>query len=360
MAGRQENGARAVERSGMNFSAHSRRARVRAALFVFVAAITSLAAGCGRNQSAPAGATGEAAAPAATVSASSPAAKPQIALVMKSLANEFFQTMQRGAEAHQKTHAADYSLLANGIKDEQDVSRQQQLVEQMIGQKVQAIVLAPADSKALVPVCKKAAEAGIPVVNIDNKFDGNVLRDQNVVLPFVGPDNRKGARAAGDYLAKRLRPGDKVAIIEGAPNAFNGAERKRGFEDAMKAAGITIAASQSGYWETDRANQAVAAILTDQPDLKAVLCANDSMALGAVAAVRAAGKQKQIQIVGFDNISAAQELIKSGQMLCSVDQHGDQLAVYGIEYALDLVKNKKTPADKETPVDLVTAETLQR
>ena len=308
--------------------------------------------GCGpKNEAAPSGSA--ALAPAA-------AEKPQVALVMKSLANEFFQTMQKGAEAHQKAHAGEYALLANGIKDEQDVSRQQQLVEQMIGQKVQAIVIAPADSKALVPVCKKAVEAGIPVINIDNKFDADVLKDQNVALPFVGPDNRKGARAAGEFLAKRLKAGDKVAIIEGAPNAFNGIQRKLGFEDALKAAGITIAASQSGYWETDKANQAVAAILTDQPDLKAVLCANDSMALGAVAAVRAAGKQGQVLVVGFDNISAAQELVKNGQMLCTVDQHGDQLAVYGIEYALDMVKNKKAPADKETPVDLVTADTLKK
>ncbi len=348
-ADEQEAAARRVEGNGMNTAK-------RCALFLPLLTILTLTlSGCGRDETPPS--PGDAAPTTAAVPA---AEKPQIALVMKSLANEFFQTMQKGAEDHQKAHAAEYALLANGIKDEQDVSRQQQLVEQMIGQKVQAIVIAPADSKALVPVCKKAVDAGIPVVNIDNKFDADVLKDQNVALPFVGPDNRKGAREAGDYLAKRLKTGDKVAIIEGAPNAFNGVQRKMGFEDAMKAAGITIAASQSGYWETDKANQAVAAILTDQPDLKAVLCANDSMALGAVAAVKAAGKQGKVLIVGFDNISAAQELVKNGQMLCTVDQHGDQLAVYGIEYALDMVKNKKAPADKETPVDLVTADTLKK
>ncbi len=342
----QEPPVRRVEDSRMN-------AAKRFAFFLPLVAVLAVAlSGCGRDETAGA--------PAATTASVPAAEKPQIALVMKSLANEFFQTMQKGAEEHQKAHAADYSLLANGIKDEQDVSRQQQLVEQMIGQKVRAIVIAPADSKALVPVCKKAVDAGIPVVNIDNKFDADVLKDQKVALPFVGPDNRKGARAAGDFLAKRLKAGDKVAIIEGAPNAFNGIQRKSGFEDAMKAAGVTVAASQSGYWETDKANQAVAAILTDQPDLKAILCANDSMALGAVAAVKAAGKQGKIQVVGFDNISAAQELVKNGQMLCTVDQHGDQLAVYGIEYALDMVKNKKSPADKETPVDLVTADTLKK
>ncbi|MEJ7708304.1 MAG: substrate-binding domain-containing protein [Pyrinomonadaceae bacterium] len=81
--------------------------------------------------------------------------KPRIALVMKSLANEFFQTMENGAKMHQRENAAKYDLLANGIKDELDVGRQVELMEQMIAQRVDAIVIAPADSKALVAVCKK-------------------------------------------------------------------------------------------------------------------------------------------------------------------------------------------------------------
>ncbi|HVU28290.1 MAG TPA: sugar ABC transporter substrate-binding protein [Verrucomicrobiae bacterium] len=286
-------------------------------------------------------------------------AKPRIALVMKSLANEFFLTMENGAKAHQQAHSDEYELLANGIKDELDVSRQIDLVEQMIAQKVDAIVIAPADSKALIPVCKKAQQAGIVVVNIDNKFDDNVLDSSGVKFPFIGPDNRKGARAVGDFLAQKLKSGDKVVIIEGAPNAFNGIERRLGFEDAMKAAGMNIVSSQSGYWETDKANEIVAALLTEYPDLKAVLCANDSMALGAVAALRSAGKSNQIFVVGFDNIAAIQQLLKEGKVLATADQHADQLAVFGIEYALEMLKNKTEPADRETPVDLITAETLQ-
>jgi ribose transport system substrate-binding protein len=286
------------------------------------------------------------------------AAKPRVALIMKSLANEFFLTMENGAKAHQQAHSADYDLIANGIKDELDVSRQIDLVEQMISQRVNAIVIAPADSKALIPVCKKAQQAGVTVVNIDNKFDDAVLTSSGVKFPFVGPDNRKGAKAVGEVLARKLKSGDKVAIIEGAPNAFNGVQRKLGFEEAMKAAGLNIVSSQSGYWETDKANQVVAAVATEHPDLKAVLCANDSMALGAVAALRAAGKLDRVLVVGFDNIAAAQQLLKEGKLLATADQHADQLAVFGIEYALEMLKKKSTPSDRETPVDLVTAESL--
>jgi ribose transport system substrate-binding protein len=218
--------------------------------------------------------------------------KPKIALIMKSLANEFFKTMEEGARSHHKEHTGEYDLTVVGIKDEEDVAKQIDLVELMIAQKVDAIVIAPADSKAMVPVCKRAMDAGITVVNIDNKFDAGVLADKDVKIPVVGPDNRKGARLAGEYLAGRLRPRDKVAIIEGVPNAFNGIQRTLGFEDAMKVGGMNIVSSQTAYWETAKANQVVSALVTEYADLKAVLCANDSMALGAVAAIKAVGKER--------------------------------------------------------------------
>lgn len=285
--------------------------------------------------------------------------KPKIALIMKSLANEFFKTMEEGAVAHHKENSDQYDLTVVGIKDEQDVAKQIDYVESIMAQKVDAIVIAPADSKALVPVCKRAMDAGIIVVNIDNKFDAAVLADKGVKIPFVGPDNRKGARLAGIYLASKLKPGDKVAIIEGIPNAFNGIQRMLGFEDAMKAGRMNIVSSQSGYWETSKAEPIVSALITEYADLKAVLCANDSMALGAIAAIRAAGKSDDVLVVGFDNITAVQRLLKEGKILCTVDQHADKLALYGIEYALEMLKGQGTPSDKETPVELITAETLQ-
>jgi ribose transport system substrate-binding protein len=280
--------------------------------------------------------------------------RPVVALVMKSLANEFFQTMEAGARTHQAQHDREYRLVTNGIKDELDVARQVDLVEQMIAQRVSAIVLAPADSKALVPVAAKAQQAGIVVVNIDNRLDREVLASRGVRVPFVGPDNRAGAAKVGDHLAGRLASGDAVAILEGAPNAFNGVQRKLGFEDAIGRARLRLVSSQTANWETSQASQVAAAMLTAHPDLKALLCANDSMALGAVAAVRAAGREGRVFVVGFDNISAVRPLLAEGRMLATADQHGDLLAVYGIEYAREILKTKATPADRETPVDLIT------
>ena len=286
-------------------------------------------------------------------------ARPVVALVMKSLANEFFKTMEDGARRHQAAHQASYELVATGIKDEQDVARQIALVEQMMARRVQAIVLAPADSKALVSVTRRAVDAGIVVVNIDNRLDRDAMAERGLTVPFVGPDNRAGALAVGRAVAKRLAAGDPIAILEGAPNAFNGIERTRGFGDAAREAGLRIIRSQTANWETARASQVVSALVTEEPGVKAILCANDSMALGAIAALKAAGRQGGVLVAGFDNISAVQALVKSGDVVATADQHGDQLAVFGIEYALQQLSTPgATPVDRQTPVDLITADRL--
>ncbi|WP_312379424.1 sugar ABC transporter substrate-binding protein [Pseudomonas oryzihabitans] len=285
------------------------------------------------------------------------AEKPKVALVMKSLANEFFLTMEDGAKTYQKEHSANFDLISNGIKDETDTSSQIRIVEQMIVSKVDALVIAPADSKALVPVLKKASDAGIKVVNIDNRLDPEVLKSKSLDIPFVGPDNRKGARLVGEYLAKQLKQGDQVGIIEGVSTTTNAQQRTAGFKDAMEAAGMKIVGVQSGNWEIDKGNAVAAAMLNEYPDLKALLAGNDSMALGAVSAVRAAGKKGQVQIVGYDNIKAIHPMLKDGRVLATADQFAAKQAVFGIEAALKLVKGEPTGAKDgviETPVELVT------
>lgn len=288
-----------------------------------------------------------------------PSHRPKVALVMKSLANEFFSTMEAGAKRHHTVHHDRYDLLTGGIKDEQDIGKQMDLVAQMVARGVDAIVLAPADSKALITAAKRALAAGVVVVNIDNKLDSEILNAKGLRISFVGPSNRQGARLAGAHLATRLERDAKVVIIEGVATAQNARERRLGFEDAIKEAHLRLVATQAANWEMGKANQIVSALLSEHPDLKGILCANDTMALGAVAAVKAAKKAGQVHIVGFDNIQAANDLVRSNGLLATVEQHGDQLAVFGIEYALDLLAQRTAPADKQTLVELVTREALQ-
>ncbi|WLH77625.1 MULTISPECIES: sugar ABC transporter substrate-binding protein [unclassified Pseudomonas] len=301
-------------------------------------------------------AAASAALPLSSAFADDAAAKPKVGLVMKSLANEFFVTMQDGAKTYQKEHAADFDMITNGIKNETDTSAQIDIVNQMILAKVNAIVIAPADSKALVTVLKKASDAGIKVVNIDNRLDPDVLKSKHLDIPFVGPDNRKGSKLVGDYLAKHLAAGDKVGIIEGVPTTTNAQQRTAGFKDAMDAAGMKIVSTQSGNWEIDQGNKIAAAMLSETPDLKALLAGNDNMALGAVSAVRAAGKAGKVLVVGYDNIEAIKPMLQDGRVLATADQAAAQQAVFGIQNALKLVKGEKVDAKDgviETPVELV-------
>ncbi|WP_415770071.1 sugar ABC transporter substrate-binding protein [Pseudomonas sp. LB3P38] len=284
--------------------------------------------------------------------------KPKVALVMKSLANEFFLTMEDGAKAYQKDHSGDFELISNGIKDETDTAGQTRIVEQMILAKVNALVIAPADSKAMVPVIKKAIDSGITVINIDNQLDPAVVKSKNITVPFVGPDNRKGARLVGEYLAKQLKAGDEVGIIEGVSTTTNAQQRTAGFKDAMEAAQIKVVSLQSGDWEIDKGNKVAASILSEYPQVKALLAGNDSMAVGAVSAVRAAGKAGKVQVVGYDNINAIKPMLKDGRVLATADQFAAKQAVFGIETALKIIKGEKVDSGTngviETPVELVT------
>ncbi|WP_031358929.1 sugar ABC transporter substrate-binding protein [Caballeronia sordidicola] len=286
------------------------------------------------------------------------AKKPVVALVMKSLANEFFLTMETGAKDYQAHNASKFTLISNGIKDETDTANQIRIVEQMIVSKVDALVIAPADSKALVPVIKKAVDAGIIVVNIDNQLDPEVLKSKDLNVPFVGPDNAKGAKLVGDYLAKKLKSGDEVGIIEGVSTTTNAQQRTAGFKQAMQAGGMKVVALQSGDWEIDKGNAVASQILNANPNIKALLCGNDNMALGAVAAVRAAGKAGKVYVVGYDNINAIKPMLADGRVLATADQYAAKQAVFGIDTALKALsahqKQSELSSVVETPVNLVT------
>src|SRR5262249_33348224 len=213
----------------------------------------------------------------------------------------------------------------------------------------------------VVRVLKGAQEGKILVVNIDNKLDADVLKQAGLSIPFVGPDNRAGARKVGEALAAKLKAGDKVAIIEGITTAFNGQQRRLGFEDAMKAAGMNIVSVQSGNWEMEKANAVASAMLSEHPDLKAILCANDNMALGAnenmpwagFGSIQAAEKQGKVWGVGLKNSAATNRIVGGGGWFQPANQHADQLAVFGIEAELKFLRGGAPPADQTTAVDLV-------
>jgi ribose transport system substrate-binding protein len=279
---------------------------------------------------------------------------PRIALVMKSLANPFFVTMAAGARAHQSEQAARYTLLINGTRDENDLAQQVSIIDQMIAAGAQAIVFAPADSKAIVPAAARALSAGVIMVNIDNRLDPNVMRDYRATIPFIGPDDRGAAEKVGNILASQLKPGDQVAILEGIQTANNSILRRDGLLAAAKSARLNVVSVQSARWDQTQAAMLTSALLLRYPGLKGVLCANDSMALGAASAVEQAGREQSVKVTGFDNLEAIQPLIKRGLVVATADQHGGELAVFGIEYALEALAGARSLVDRMTPVDIIT------
>jgi ribose transport system substrate-binding protein len=280
--------------------------------------------------------------------------KPVIGLVMKSLANEFFKDMEEGAIKHVQERG-DLTLVPVGMHSETDIDTQISAIENFITQKVDAIVVAPADSRALVPPLARAIKAGIIVINIDVALDEAAKKQAGVDLAFVGPDNRAGAKMSGDVLAKALGQGGKVVIIEGNPGADNAQQRKRGFDDTVKEGKLDLVDSRTAHWETEEANSVFSNILTAHPDVQGVMAANDSMALGVVKAIDASGKSGKIKVVGFDNIAAVQPLLKDGKLIATVDQFGSQMAANGIDYAMKALKGEKLEGWIKTPINLVTA-----
>ena len=169
--------------------------------------------------------------------------------------------------------------MATGIKDEQDVAGQIRLVEQMVAEGVNALVIAPADSQALVAACKKAQDAGIVVVNIDNKLDAAVLASARSPSPSSAPTTGR-AREGRPVCGPPPEAGSKVAILEGVPGAFNAVERRIGFERAAEAAGlrrgrVPACPLGDGQGQPDRLGPA-----ERDPDLKALLCATTAWRSG--------------------------------------------------------------------------------
>ena len=159
-----------------------------------------------RRRFAVAGVLGSAAVLSGSLRSALAAEKPKIGLVQKSLANEFFKQMQAGAEKYAAANTDKFEFKAVGMKDERDFAAQVDAIENFVTQKYNIIVVAPADSKAMVTPIAKALKAGVKVINIDVELDKDAKKAAGIDLAFFGPDNRAGAKMAGDALARPSGP----------------------------------------------------------------------------------------------------------------------------------------------------------
>lgn len=275
----------------------------------------------------------------------------RIGVVMKTLSNPFFNAMEKGARKAEDEFGVE--LIVQAAQEETSVLEQINIVENMISNKVNAIVIAPAGSKEIIPVVKKAQDAGIPVINVDNRIDEEAAKAAGLKpVPYVGASNLDGGYLAGKYLAEQLNGKGKVAVIEGIQGVDNAEQRKAG---ALKAfaeySEIEVVSSQSANWETEKALNVTSNIIQANPDLQGIFAANDMMAFGAVRAIDAAGKTGNILVAGYDALDQALDYIKDGGMISTVDQNPGDMGYYSVKFALDAIKGETVP--QEHLVDLV-------
>lgn len=270
--------------------------------------------------------------------------KRKIGLVMKSLRADFFKDMQAGAEKFVKDTDC-CQLISVGTENQTEIDRQIELVDQLTADGVDAIVVVPIDSKALVAPVVRAVDKGVTVVNIDIKLDDALLGQAGIDVDFVGPDNFSAAYRVARLLADALAPGDKVAMIEGLRVADNAQQRKASFDKAIAERGLNCVASETANWETHEAERVMADIIARHPDIKAVFCCNDAMALGAINVMKEKGLNPgDIKVVGFDNDEVMRPLLAEGWLLGTIDAFGQRMAVEGIRHALVLLADGKSSA----------------
>jgi ribose transport system substrate-binding protein len=194
-------------------------------------------------------------------------------------------------------------------------------VESMIAQKVDVIVLAPREEKPLIPAVMKAKKAGIPVILIDRNVDQKVAAAGRDYVTFIGSDFIDQGRRAAEWLIKATNGKATIVELEGTTGSSPANDRKKGFDDAVKKhSGMKIVASQSGDFARDKGRQVMQTLLQAHPDVTAVYAHNDEMAIGAIAALEAAGKKpgQDVIVVSIDGTKDALQAIASGKMGATV------------------------------------------
>lgn len=285
-------------------------------------------------------------------------AKPNVALVLKTLNHPFFVDMRRGAQ-----EAADrlgVTLQVQAAEREIDVEKQMQIVENMIQTGIRVLCITPSGSREIVSALVKAKNAGVPIVVVDTRVDAKAAMDAGVQpQTFIGSDNYEGGKLAGEYAVKMTGGKARVGILEGIPGHETGDSRLRGFRDAVKTqSGITIVASQPANWERDQGFNVFQNMLQAHPDIDTVFAASDLMALGAIEAIAAAGKTGKIRVIGFDALDDAKKAIAAGTMEASVAQFPYEMGKAAVESAVKVIGGEKLPADIMVKLEMVTRESL--
>jgi ribose transport system substrate-binding protein len=282
----------------------------------------------------------------------------KIALVMKTLTNPFFVEMERGARKAEKELGVE--LLVKTGSQETAIEQQIQIVEDLIRQKVDAIVIAPGDSMRMVPVLKAAQDAGIKIINIDNRLDQEAMKKQGLSgVPFISVDNEKAAYESARYIAQQVKKPAQAAIIEGIRSADNARQRRAGAERAFQENPlIKVVARETANWKIDEAHEVARKIFKNHPEVELLFCANDMMALGALKFLQESGKTG-VKVAAYDALEEAREAVKAGRLAVTVDQQAAEQGYQGVVLAIRAIRGDTVPEVTLIDTRLVTAEGLK-
>lgn len=273
----------------------------------------------------------------------------KIGAVAKAFENEYWRTLKEAMEtAADKLQKRGYDVTVDvkAAQGEGDEEGQLSVVKDMINKKYSALLLSPISDGNLIPGVEAATKAGIPVVNVN---DGIIKIAPN----YVGPRAIENGELAAEWIANKINKEGKVAIVIGMPKAFAARQRTLGFENWMKenAPNIVVAEKQNADWDRAKAKDLAENWIKKHPDLKAIFCNNDTMALGVQEAVNSSGKD--ILVVGVDGIGEAYDSIRKGEMDATVDSFPKYKGQIAVEVSLRVLGKQEVPRVIWTPQALI-------
>lgn len=279
------------------------------------------------------------------------AATLRIGFIPMTLSNEYFITMVNAAEQEAAKHGV--TLLVQAGQRHGSAEEQMQIMENMIAQRVDAICIVPSDSTALIPILRRAQQAGIPVINLDTRFDAEAISAAGLdPIPFIGTDNYYGAQIAGWFALSLLGAEGEVAILTGIAGQQNAADRRNGFFDVVSQyPGISVVAEQTANWEVEQGYNVAQNILQANPNLKLIFASNDNMGLGAARAAREAGRD--IIVVGYDAVPAALDAVEVGTFAGTVAQFPAEMGIVGVQTAVKMINGEEVSEFIQTGSQLI-------
>ena len=280
--------------------------------------------------------------------------KPVIAVVPKSQSHIFWQTVHAGAAAAGKELGVD--IRWNGPASEIDFSRQINIVEDYINQRVDGIALAPSHGESMVPVVERAMQEHIPVVI----FDSGIKTDK--YLSYVSTDNFHAGVMAAERMGELLPQGGRIVVLATLPGTVSTTERENGFRETVEKKFPKVKIVGMQYGMSDRAKSMAVAedMMTANPNLAAMFCSNESGTIGAVQAAKSKGLAGKLKIVGFDSSPTLLEDVAAGNIDSLVVQNPFRMGYLAVESIVNHLHGKDPEKRVDTGATLVTASNLKQ